>query len=91
MKEHLFDFMKYNTEDQTEKTNEKFEFFLLKAEHAEKIGVDSLLCLPELYFKPSNVEELIDYLHRVGASAPKTPLLYYHYPMATTVNCKYFY
>ncbi|XP_058792412.1 N-acetylneuraminate lyase-like isoform X2 [Phymastichus coffea] len=56
------------------------------AAHAEKIGVDSILCLPELYFKPCNIEELTDYLYTVGASAPKTPLLYYHIPMLSSVN-----
>ncbi|XP_019868861.1 N-acetylneuraminate lyase isoform X2 [Aethina tumida] len=56
------------------------------ARHAEKLGVDSLLCLPELYFKPTTPAELTDYLKLVGDAAPKTPLLYYHIPMFTNVN-----
>ncbi|XP_015590365.1 N-acetylneuraminate lyase [Cephus cinctus] len=56
------------------------------ARHAESIGVDSLLCLPELYFRPANSEQLVEYLTLVGAAAPKTPLLYYHFPMYTNVN-----
>ncbi|KAJ8664584.1 hypothetical protein QAD02_006246 [Eretmocerus hayati] len=56
------------------------------AAHAESLGADSILCLPELYFKPSNADELIDYLKLVGEAAPKTPLLYYDFPRATGVN-----
>ncbi|KAJ8952243.1 hypothetical protein NQ314_007575 [Rhamnusium bicolor] len=56
------------------------------AKHAEQVGVDSILCLPELYFKPSTPHELINYLKIVGEAAPKTPLLYYHIPAWTGVN-----
>ncbi|CAH1105599.1 unnamed protein product [Psylliodes chrysocephalus] len=56
------------------------------AKHAEKVGVDSILCLPELYFKPSTVKELINYLKPIGEAAPKTPLLYYHIPGWTGIN-----
>ncbi|KAI4466919.1 dihydrodipicolinate synthase [Holotrichia oblita] len=56
------------------------------AKHAESIGVDSILCLPELYYKPSTPAELINYLKMVGEAAPNTPLLYYHIPMFTNVN-----
>ncbi|XP_060520137.1 N-acetylneuraminate lyase-like [Cylas formicarius] len=56
------------------------------AKHAESIGADSLLCLPELYFKPTNPQELIDYLKNIGQAAPKTPLLYYHIPAWSNVN-----
>ncbi|KRT78489.1 hypothetical protein AMK59_8026, partial [Oryctes borbonicus] len=56
------------------------------ARHAESIGADSLLCLPELYFQPTNIDQLIYYLKVVGQAAPNTPLLYYHIPMFTNVN-----
>ncbi|KAL3287915.1 hypothetical protein HHI36_002371 [Cryptolaemus montrouzieri] len=56
------------------------------AKHAEQIGVDSLLCLPELYFKPKSIEELIHYLKVIGSSAPNTPLLYYHIPSFSNVH-----
>ncbi|KAF7283997.1 hypothetical protein GWI33_022814 [Rhynchophorus ferrugineus] len=56
------------------------------ARHAEKIGVDSILCLPELYFKPSTPQQLIDYLKNISQAAPNTPLLYYHIPAWTTVD-----
>ncbi|XP_048504795.1 N-acetylneuraminate lyase-like isoform X2 [Athalia rosae] len=56
------------------------------AKHGESIGVDSLLTLPELYFKPTTPEQLIAYLEDIGEAAPKTPLLYYNYPLASGVN-----
>ncbi|CAG9823226.1 unnamed protein product [Phaedon cochleariae] len=56
------------------------------AKHAESIGVDSLLCLPELYFRPTVTRQLINYLRVIGEAAPKTPLLYYHIPAWTGVN-----
>lgn len=56
------------------------------ARHAEKIGAHSILCLPELYFKPSTPQELIDYLKLISQAAPNTPLLYYHIPAWTCVD-----
>ncbi|XP_046421234.1 N-acetylneuraminate lyase-like [Neodiprion fabricii] len=56
------------------------------AKHAEKLGVDSILCLPELYFKPKTPKQLVEYLRIVGQAAPRTPLLYYHVPMFSNVD-----
>ncbi|EFN85455.1 N-acetylneuraminate lyase, partial [Harpegnathos saltator] len=56
------------------------------AKHAESLHVDAILCLPELYFKPTTSEQLIEYLDIIGQAAPSTPLLYYHIPMFTNVN-----
>lgn len=56
------------------------------AKHAENIKADSILCLPELYFKPSSPEQIVEYLKLVGSAAPNTPLLYYHIPVLTNVN-----
>lgn len=58
------------------------------AKHADKVGVDSILCLPELYFKPTTPGQLIDYLNFISVAAPNTPLLYYHIPAWSTVNSK---
>lgn len=54
--------------------------------HAESKGAHSILCLPELFNRPANAAELIEYLGAVAAAAPKTPLLYYHNPGYTSVN-----
>ncbi|GFG38025.1 hypothetical protein Cfor_02319 [Coptotermes formosanus] len=56
------------------------------AAHAESLGSDALLCLPELFNKPQTVDELVRYLKYVAQAAPKTPLLYYHIPSYTGVN-----
>ncbi|GLV44665.1 hypothetical protein CBL_20576 [Carabus blaptoides fortunei] len=56
------------------------------AAHAEKLNVDALLCLPELYFKPYSSEQLIEYFSLISKAAPNTPLLYYHIPAFTNVN-----
>ena len=61
----------------------------LQAAHAQETGADSLLCLPELFNKPSSVDEVVDYLRLVAAAAPNTPLLYYHNPAYTSVSSEY--
>lgn len=58
------------------------------ARHAESVGVDSILSLPELYFKPTTPLAVVNYLKHIGDAAPKTPLLYYHIPGWTTVDSK---
>lgn len=60
------------------------------AKYAENLGVNSLLCLPELLVKPKITEDLINYLRTVCEAAPKTPLLYYHDPATTGANSKSF-
>uniref|UniRef100_A0A182JMC6 N-acetylneuraminate lyase n=1 Tax=Anopheles atroparvus TaxID=41427 RepID=A0A182JMC6_ANOAO len=56
------------------------------AEHAERIGADAVLCLPELYFKPKTCEKLVAYLKEVAKHCPNTPFFYYHIPMFTDVK-----
>lgn len=56
------------------------------AKHAEFIGVPAILCLPDPFFKPANVDDLVNYLKIVSAAAPKTPLFYYHYPSLNGVH-----
>ncbi|XP_058791645.1 N-acetylneuraminate lyase B-like isoform X1 [Phymastichus coffea] len=55
------------------------------AAHAQSINANAILCLPELYYKSKTVQDLIDYLAEVAASAPTVPLFYYHSPDATGV------
>lgn len=56
------------------------------AEHAEKIGVDAILCLPDLFFRPNTEEDLVHYLREIAETAPTRPILYYHIPELTRVN-----
>lgn len=59
------------------------------AAHAEEKGADAVLCLPELFFKPTCVEDLVDYLKKVADHCPTRPLFYYHFPAFSKVNCRY--
>lgn len=54
-------------------------------EHAEKIGVDSIALLPDLFYKPKIEEDLIDYMKDIVKYAPTRPILYYHVPEYTKV------
>jgi len=56
------------------------------AKHAEELKVDGVLCLPELYFKPRDVESLVNYLKKISIYCPSIPLYYYHIPMFTNVD-----
>lgn len=56
------------------------------AMHAEKLCIDGVLCLPELYFKPKTPEKLTEYLKNIALHCPTTPFFYYHIPMFTDVN-----
>lgn len=60
------------------------------AEHAEKIGVDAVLLLPPLFYRPYTEEDLAHYVREVAQYVPSRPLLYYHIPMFTKVYRKYF-
>ncbi|XP_046971336.1 N-acetylneuraminate lyase-like isoform X2 [Vanessa cardui] len=54
--------------------------------YCSDIGVDSLLTLPELYFKPQSVSELVSYVELVAKAAPNLPVLYYHIPSMSKVE-----
>ncbi|KAK5647633.1 hypothetical protein RI129_002525 [Pyrocoelia pectoralis] len=56
------------------------------SQHAEQIGANSILCLPELYHKPATCDDLIRYLQIVSQAASSTPLFYYHIPSYSGVN-----
>lgn len=58
------------------------------AEHAEKIGVDCVLCLPELFFKPKIEEDLVDYIKGIAKYCPTRPFYYYHIPRMSGVDRK---
>lgn len=64
-------------------------YVLLQAKHAESIGVTAIATLPSLYFKPATPAILALYLAEVAKSAPNTPLMFYHFPARSGVNCEY--
>lgn len=61
------------------------------AAHAERYGVDAVLCLPDLFFKPTCEEDLVSYLKDVAHYCPTRPLFYYHLPSFTGVRGKYYF
>lgn len=56
--------------------------------HAEEIGVDAIVLMPDLFYRPRVEEDLVDYIKDVSKYAPTKPLLYYHNPIKTDVKCK---
>lgn len=56
--------------------------------HAESIGANAILVLPELYYRPKTVEMLVEYVKDVSTFCPNTPVYYYHYPARTNVTRK---
>lgn len=58
------------------------------AQHAEQIGVDCVLCLPDLFFKPKVEEDLVAYIQSIARHCPTRPLYYYHIPRMSGVECE---
>jgi len=56
------------------------------AGHAESLGVSAIGCLPNLFPKPRNVDELVDWCKNIAQAAPETPFFYYHIPGFSGVN-----
>lgn len=59
------------------------------AEHAEKLKVDAVMVLPDLFYHPTTEEDLLYYLKDIYAHMPTRPMFYYHIPMMTKVHCKF--
>lgn len=55
------------------------------AAHAQEVGADMIAAMPPCFFKPANVQTLIDFLKPVAAAAPQLPFFYYHMPSLTGV------
>ena len=55
------------------------------AEHAEKLGVDAVIVLPDLFYQPRFEEDLVHYLKDVATYCPTRPLFFYHMPQFTKV------
>jgi N-acetylneuraminate lyase len=55
------------------------------AQHAQQIGADSIAASSPCYFKPSRVEELIDFMVPVAAAAGDLPFYFYEIPPLTNV------
>ncbi len=58
------------------------------AAHAAEIGVDAISAMPPSFFKPKNLESLVDCCAAVAEAAPEMPFYYYHIPPLTGVAQK---
>ncbi|MDP6468320.1 MAG: dihydrodipicolinate synthase family protein [Pirellulaceae bacterium] len=57
-----------------------------KAAHAQQIGADAVAASSPCYFKPTNVDALIDFLAPVAAAAGDLPFYFYDIPPLTEVR-----
>lgn len=56
------------------------------AAHAQKIGAAAVSMLSPSYFRPANVDTLIECCAKVAKAAPALPFYYYDIPVLTGVN-----
>lgn len=61
----------------------------MMAEHAEKLKVDAVMMMPDMFYKPMTEEDLMMYMKDVMMHMPTRPCMYYHIPMMTGVHSKY--
>lgn len=55
------------------------------AREAVSSQLDAIAILPPYYFRPSSVENLVDFCQEVARCAPELPFYYYHIPSLTGV------
>ncbi|MCD6364969.1 MAG: dihydrodipicolinate synthase family protein [Planctomycetes bacterium] len=56
------------------------------AAHAAKLGVSAISACPPGYFRPRNVDVVIDCVEQIATAAPELPIFYYHIPAMTGVH-----
>lgn len=54
--------------------------------HAQKMGANAIGAFAPSFFKPSNANELVNFLAPIAAAAPNLPFYYYNIPSFTGVN-----
>lgn len=55
------------------------------AKHSQD-KADAIAAIAPFYFKPANLDQLIEYCSKIAASAPQLPFYFYHLPVLTNVN-----
>lgn len=60
------------------------------AEHAEKLKVDAVMLMPDLFYRPVTEEDLVYYIKDIMTHMPTRPVFYYHIPVMTEVYSKFF-
>jgi N-acetylneuraminate lyase len=58
----------------------------LLASHAAQIGATAIGACPPSYFKPADVDALIEWCMEIAEEAPQTPFFYYHIPAVSGVS-----
>jgi N-acetylneuraminate lyase len=56
------------------------------AGHAATVGADATGAFAPFFFKPSSVDDLLDFLAPIAGAAPEIPFYYYNIPSMTGVN-----
>ncbi len=56
------------------------------AAHGQRSGVAAIAAIAPYYFKPRNVESLVDWCSEIAAAGPGTPFYFYDVPALTHVN-----
>ena len=56
------------------------------AEHAQTQGADGFAMVPTFYFRPKNIQNLVEQCEYVAAAAPQIPFYFYNIPSLTGVN-----
>lgn len=56
------------------------------AQHAQSARLDAIGAIAPVFFKPSTVDDLVDWCAAVASAAPDLPFYYYHIPAMTGVN-----
>jgi N-acetylneuraminate lyase len=56
------------------------------ASHAYSCGADAISALAPSYFKPADIDALVDWTAAIAAEAPDCPFFYYHIPGLTGVR-----
>ncbi|MCF7854133.1 MAG: dihydrodipicolinate synthase family protein [Candidatus Pacebacteria bacterium] len=56
------------------------------AAHARKINADAVAAIAPSFFKPTDIDSLVDWCTEVAAAAPQLPFYFYHMPSMSGVN-----
>jgi N-acetylneuraminate lyase len=58
------------------------------ATHAAGAGAVAIAAMPTCFFKPENLDRVVDFMAAIAAACPSLPLYYYHLPIKTGVNIR---
>lgn len=56
------------------------------ADHAEKLKVDAVMLMPDMFYKPMCEDDLMCYMKDVMKRMPTRSVMYYHIPMMTGIH-----